>query len=146
MMRNRAAQLSLGNSLHSDLLIQFLTLRKLCSFVRSNRRRKPIASRKNAVVKLRNLKTKCIHNRYEGFRKFFRGQVWKGVHVPLLPCSVPQLQVDLLSFTWCSTRGRKQLWETKTHDDKWLTKIQNVKVIGKKYGTEQYKHKGTIMF
>lgn len=38
-----------------DLLIQFLTLRKLCSLVRSNRRRKPIASRKKAVVKLRNL-------------------------------------------------------------------------------------------
>lgn len=39
-----------------DVLIQFLTLRKLCSFVRSNSRRKPMASLKNAVVKLRNLK------------------------------------------------------------------------------------------
>jgi hypothetical protein len=37
------------------VLIQFRTLRKLCSFVRSNRSRKPIASLKNAVVKLRNL-------------------------------------------------------------------------------------------
>lgn len=40
-----------------NILIQFLTLRKLCSFVRSNRRRKPIASLKNAVVKLLNLNT-----------------------------------------------------------------------------------------
>lgn len=36
-------------------LIQFRTLRKLCSLVRSNKSRKPMASLKNAVVKLRNL-------------------------------------------------------------------------------------------
>lgn len=44
------------SDIDKDILIQFLTLRKLCSFVRSNRRRKPIASLKKAVVKLRNLK------------------------------------------------------------------------------------------
>lgn len=44
-------------SVSENILIQFLTLRKLCSFVRSNRRRKPIASLKNAVVKLLNLET-----------------------------------------------------------------------------------------
>lgn len=38
-----------------NILIQFLTLRKLCSFVRSNSRRKPIASLKKAVVRLLNL-------------------------------------------------------------------------------------------
>lgn len=37
------------------ILIQFLTLRKLCSFVRSKSRRNPMASLKKAVVKLRNL-------------------------------------------------------------------------------------------
>lgn len=44
-------------SVTKNILIQFLTLRKLCSFVRSNRRRKPIASLKNAVVRLLNLNT-----------------------------------------------------------------------------------------
>lgn len=38
-----------------NVLIQFLTLRKLCSFVRSNSNRKPIASLKKAVVRLLNL-------------------------------------------------------------------------------------------
>lgn len=41
-----------------NALIQFLTLRKLCWLVRSNISRKPIASLKNAVVRLRNLKPK----------------------------------------------------------------------------------------
>lgn len=38
------------------VLIQFLTLRKLCWLVKSNISRKPMASLKNAVVRLRNLK------------------------------------------------------------------------------------------
>lgn len=39
------------------VLIQFLTLRKLCWLVRSNISRKPMASLKKAVVRLRNLET-----------------------------------------------------------------------------------------
>lgn len=39
------------------VLIQFLTLRKLCWLVKSNISRKPMASLKKAVVRLRNLKT-----------------------------------------------------------------------------------------
>lgn len=41
--------------LTEHLLIQFLTLRKLCWLVRSNISRKPMASLKKAVVRLRNL-------------------------------------------------------------------------------------------
>lgn len=43
------------------VLIQFLTLRKLCWLVRSNISRKPMASLKNAVVRLRNLKTDGVN-------------------------------------------------------------------------------------
>ena len=39
----------------ANVLIQFLTLRKLCWLVRSNISRNPMASLKNAVVRLRNL-------------------------------------------------------------------------------------------
>lgn len=39
-----------------NILIQFLTLRKLCWLVKSNINRNPMASRKKAVVRLRNLK------------------------------------------------------------------------------------------
>lgn len=43
-----------------NILIQFLTLKKLCWFVRSNINRKPMASRKKAVVRLRNLEARTV--------------------------------------------------------------------------------------
>ena len=92
-----------------NILIQFRTLRKLCSFVRSNRSRNPIASLKNAVVKLRNLKSfrKDFMRNGITFDKDTGEVIWyrsfsKVLHVPLLSGSVPQLHVDLLTFSWGS--------------------------------------------
>lgn len=57
------------------ILIQFLTLSKLCWLVRSNINRKPIASLKKAVVRLRNLqwsRTLYLSHRVWAPRTVFR--------------------------------------------------------------------------
>lgn len=53
---NLSIELEQSRQLRWHILIQFLTLRKLCWLVRSNISRKPMASLKKAVVRLRNLK------------------------------------------------------------------------------------------
>lgn len=79
-------------------LIQFLTLRKLCSFVRSKSNTKPMASLKNAVVKLRNLREHLEkRTRIIPLKNKTTVRTQTLTWSPLLTGRVPQLDVNSLT-------------------------------------------------
>lgn len=76
-----------GRQRERDILIQFRTLRKLCSLLRSKSRRNPMASLKKAVVKLRNL---------QGRKKEPQSAPFFHEKPCMLECSLPSAKRDTL--------------------------------------------------